>query len=43
MAALGAAVLTLVGFFLAVSWTGAWVALPFVGRAIGLVHLCRRG
>jgi uncharacterized protein (TIGR02302 family) len=32
-----ARVLTLVGFFLAVSWIGAWVSLPFVGRAIGLL------
>ncbi len=32
-----ARVLTLAGFFLAVSWIGAWVSLPFVGRAIGLL------
>jgi uncharacterized protein (TIGR02302 family) len=31
-----ARVLTLAGLFLAVSWIGAWVTLPFAGRAIGL-------
>ena len=28
--------LTVVGLFLAVSWAGLWLALPFTGRAIGL-------
>ncbi len=32
-----ARVLTLAGFFLAVSWLGAWVSLPFTARAIGLL------
>ncbi len=32
-----ARVLTLAGFFLAVSWVGAWVSLPFVARVIGLL------
>lgn len=32
-----ARVLTLAGLFLAVSWIGAWVTLPLVGRAIGLL------
>jgi len=27
---------TVVGLFLAVSWAGLWLALPFVARAIGL-------
>ena len=31
-----ARLLTVVGLFLAVSWAGLWLALPFVGRAIGL-------
>jgi len=31
-----ARLLTLAGFFLAVSWIGAWVSLPFVARAVGL-------
>ena len=29
-----ARLLTVVGLFLAVSWAGLWLALPFVGRAI---------
>jgi len=32
-----ARLLTLAGFFLAVSWLGAWVTLPFAGRMIGLL------
>jgi uncharacterized protein (TIGR02302 family) len=32
-----ARVLTVIGLFLALSWFGAWVSLPFVGRAIGLL------
>ena len=32
-----ARILTLAGFFLAVSWIGAWVSLPFVARLIGLL------
>ena len=31
-----ARLLTVIGLFLAVSWAGLWLALPFVGRAIGL-------
>jgi uncharacterized protein (TIGR02302 family) len=31
-----ARLLTVVGLFLAVSWAGLWLALPFVARAIGL-------
>ena len=31
-----ARLLTVVGLFLVVSWAGLWLALPFVGRAIGL-------
>ncbi|HXQ07686.1 MAG TPA: TIGR02302 family protein, partial [Bradyrhizobium sp.] len=31
-----ARLLTVAGLFLAVSWAGLWLALPFVGRAIGL-------
>jgi uncharacterized protein (TIGR02302 family) len=31
-----ARLLTVAGLFLAVSWTGLWLALPFVARAIGL-------
>ena len=31
-----ARLLTVAGLFLVVSWTGLWLALPFVGRAIGL-------
>jgi uncharacterized protein (TIGR02302 family) len=30
-----ARLLTAIGLFLVVSWTGLWVALPFLGRAIG--------
>jgi uncharacterized protein (TIGR02302 family) len=32
-----ARVLTLAGFFLAVSWIGAWVSLPLVARLVGLL------
>ncbi|MCS3761865.1 TIGR02302 family protein [Bradyrhizobium centrosematis] len=32
-----ARLLTVVGLFLAVSWAGLWLALPFLARAIGLV------
>jgi uncharacterized protein (TIGR02302 family) len=32
-----ARLLTLVGLFLAVSWAGLWLALPFTARAIGLL------
>ncbi|MFK4721755.1 uncharacterized protein (TIGR02302 family) [Bradyrhizobium niftali] len=32
-----ARLLTVVGLFLALSWTGLWLALPFLARAIGLV------
>ena len=32
-----ARILTLAGFFLAVSWFGAWVSLPFAARMIGLL------
>ena len=32
-----ARVVTLAGFFLAVSWIGAWILLPLAGRAIGLL------
>ncbi len=32
-----ARLLTIAGFFLAVSWAGAWMAWPFVARAIGVV------
>ncbi|QOZ74757.1 TIGR02302 family protein [Bradyrhizobium sp. CCBAU 53351] len=32
-----ARLLTVVGLFLAVSWAGLWLALPFMARAIGLV------
>jgi uncharacterized protein (TIGR02302 family) len=28
--------LTVAGLFLAVSWVGLWLALPFIGRAIGI-------
>jgi hypothetical protein len=31
-----ARLLTVAGLFLAVSWAGLWLALPFVARAIGL-------
>ncbi len=31
-----ARMLTVIGLFLAVSWVGLWLALPFVARAIGL-------
>ncbi len=31
-----ARLLTVAGLFLVVSWAGLWLALPFVGRAIGL-------
>ena len=31
-----ARLLTVVGLFLVASWAGLWLALPFVGRAIGL-------
>ena len=31
-----ARLLSLVGLFLVVSWAGLWLALPFVGRAIGI-------
>ena len=31
-----ARLLTVAGLFLAVSWTGLWLVLPFVARAIGL-------
>ncbi len=31
-----ARLLVVVGLFLVVSWAGLWLALPFVGRAIGL-------
>lgn len=31
-----ARLLTVIGLFLAVSWVGLWLALPFVARAIGL-------
>jgi uncharacterized protein (TIGR02302 family) len=31
-----ARLLTVIGLFLAVSWAGLWLALPFVARAIGL-------
>ena len=31
-----ARLLTIIGLFLAVSWAGLWLALPFVARAIGL-------
>jgi len=31
-----ARLLTVVGLFLAVSWAGLWLALPFLARAIGL-------
>src|SRR6185503_20491500 len=31
-----ARLLTVSGLFLAVSWAGLWVALPFLARAIGL-------
>jgi len=32
-----ARLLTVVGLFLALSWAGLWLALPFLARAIGLV------
>jgi uncharacterized protein (TIGR02302 family) len=32
-----ARVLTIVGLFLVASWTGLWLVLPFVARAVGLV------
>jgi uncharacterized protein (TIGR02302 family) len=32
-----ARVVTLAGFFLAVSWIGVWVSLPLAGRVIGLL------
>ena len=32
-----ARLLTVVGLFLAVSWAGLWLALPFIARAVGLV------
>ena len=32
-----ARLLTVIGLFLVVSWTGLWLALPFLARAIGLV------
>jgi uncharacterized protein (TIGR02302 family) len=31
-----ARLLTVIGLFLAVSWAGLWLALPFIARAIGL-------
>ena len=31
-----ARVLSVVGLFLIASWAGLWLALPFVGRAVGL-------
>jgi uncharacterized protein (TIGR02302 family) len=31
-----ARLLTVIGLFLAVSWAGLWLALPFVARAVGL-------
>jgi len=31
-----ARLLTVAGFFLVVSWSGVWLALPFVARAVGL-------
>src|ERR1700726_3027021 len=30
-----ARLLTVVGLFLVVSWAGLWLALPFLGRAVG--------
>jgi uncharacterized protein (TIGR02302 family) len=32
-----ARLLTVVGLFLAVSWAGLWLALPFIARAVGLL------
>src|ERR1700722_12000486 len=31
-----ARVLTVIGLFLAASWAGLWLVLPFIARAIGL-------